>query len=154
MDSRNRTSVPRWSKIAMAVLFILAGAATVTGVVINSRYTVLATGTFHPVAGSGTGWVRMINQRTRQQLEVFGMRMANQGDTEVRLIAASDALDSITAESTASRTVGILPGGSRSATFLIDPPLDLRRFRAVMLWSGTRHQNLVTAPLEAPEQPY
>jgi hypothetical protein len=136
----------------MAALFILAGAATVTGVVINRRYTVLATGTFHPVAGSVTGWVRVINQRSRQQLEVFGMRMGSQGDAEVRLIAASDALDSITAESTASRAVGILPTGSRSATFLIDPPVDLRRFRAVMLWSDTKHQNLVTAPLEATGQ--
>ena len=104
-------------------------------------------------ARAGLPEFRVIQQRTRQKLEVFGVRIGNQEETEVRFIAASDALDSITAASTASRSVGILPAGSRSATFLIDPPVDLRRFRAVMLWSEAKHRNLVTAPLDATEQP-
>ena len=154
MDSRNRKSAqPGWRKSPIAGLLILAGLAAVTGIAVNRRYTILATGTFHPVNGSGTGWARVIQQRTRQKLEVFGVRIGNQEETEVRFIAASDALDSITAASTASRSVGILPAGSRSATFLIDPPVDLRRFRAVMLWSEAKHRNLVTAPLDATEQP-
>ena len=155
MDSRkphNAQRRPR--KAALAVLPIIAGAAILTGVAFYNRYNVLATGTFHPVGRTGTGWARIISQRTHQRLELIGIRTSYEGEAEVRLMAASDALDSITAESTANRSVGILPAGARSGSFLIEPPIDLRRFRAVMLWSAAKHLNLLTAPLQVPEQPY
>ena len=155
MDSRNpRNSRLQRTKLAVAALFLVAGAAMVTGVAFYNRNHVLATGTFHPVARRGTGWVRIISQGTRQRLQLIDVRTAGETESEVRLMATSDALDSMTAESTASRSVGVLPSGSRSGTFPIEPPVDLRTFRSVMLWSAEDHLNLLTAPLEVSEQSF
>jgi hypothetical protein len=152
MDSPNRKNAQLRVKVAIAGIFIIAG--TVMGVALYNRYSVLATGTFHPVDRPGTGWVRIISQCSRQRLELIDMTTPDEGEAEVRLMATSDALDSITAESTVGRLVGILPAGARSGSFLVDPPIDLRRFRAVMLWSAAKHLNLITAPLQVSEQPY
>jgi hypothetical protein len=151
MDSLNRTSNrPRERTLVMAAAIVFAGVA-VAGVLLNKSYTIVASGAFHPVSLRGTGRVRIVAQRSGLRLELIDIRLGDESQAEVRIIAASDALDNSTAETTAFRGIGTLPAKTRSAAYPIDPSVDLGRFRAVVLWSSAKHLNLITAPLVAAE---
>jgi hypothetical protein len=138
----------------VTVILVSTALAGVASVVVNNRVTVLATGIFHPVEIAGSGWVRVVHSGQERQLQLIGIRLENGFDTEVRLIAASDALDSSTVEAAAFRTLGILPAGIGSAAYPIDPSVDFDKFRAVSLWAASKHRNLITAPLQVAKSFY
>jgi hypothetical protein len=114
---------------------------------------VLASGTFHPVARPGAGWVRVVSHGShRANVQLINIRLRNAPELEVRFVAASDVLDSSTAEAAAYLTVGSLPAGANSGEYDIDAVLDLNRYRAVTLWSTADHLNFMTAPLQVAGQ--
>jgi len=152
MDSLNRKSKRfRLRSIGVVAILAFASLAGVGGLIVHNRYEVVATGTFHPVAEAGSGWVRVIRQGDRRWLQLIAIQLGNQREAETRLIAASDALDSGTVETAACRKLGILSAGTHSATFALDAAIDLAKYRAITLWSLASHSNLLTAPLQVAE---
>lgn len=152
MGSLNRTSnMSRRGRIWVILLLASVLVAALASVIASNRYSILATGTFHGVVDPGSGWVRVIQLRAGLRLELIGVHLEHPMPVDVRLIAASDAFDSVTAEAAAFRSVGVLPAGTISAEYAVDPALDLAKFRAVTLWSVARRLNLVTAPLQLNE---
>jgi hypothetical protein len=149
--SNSTTNLARRGRIQATVILVSAGLAGMASVAVHNRFTVVATGAFHPVEIPGSGWVRVVHRGQERQLQLIGVRLENGPDAEVRLIAASDALDSSTVEATASRTLGVLPAGAASAAYRVDPSVDFERVRAVSLWSVSERRNLITAPLQVAE---
>jgi len=155
MDSLNRKSKRIGLRLSvLAAILTSASLAGMWALIVHNRYEVVATGAFHPVAATGSGWVRVIRQGDHRWLELIAIRLGNQMAAETRLIAASDALDSGTVETAVCRKLGVLPAGTHSATYALDAAIDLSKYRAVALWSPVSHSNLLTAPLQVAEAPH
>lgn len=111
----------------------------------------LAAGNFHRVAVDGTGRATVERQWLgRRTLLLSDMRVPLNLTAEVRLIAADDAFDDATAEDTVHVVLGGLGPGYTDAAFPLNSGLDIRSFRAVVLWSNDLQLNLMTAPLSGP----
>lgn len=103
---------------------------------------------FHRVGVEGSGSVaveeRLFRQRSIRLMEIdLGVKAA----AEVLLIAATDAWDDGTARDTLHVALGSLAAGERDLRLAIPDCVDLKRYQAVVLWSGNGGGNLMTAPL-------
>ena len=106
--------------------------------------TLLATGKFHPVAHKGSGTVSLYRLRDgRRVLRFYELKTARRPDLAVYLVAAKDALDNESVLQAGFRSLGKLG----DCVYQVPAGVNLRKYRAVTIWSMKYQVNFTTAPL-------
>src|SRR5262249_19790985 len=126
----------RSTKFARLALFI-AGLVlyTATTQAQENGSKVLAKGEFHKVekAGKGMGTVYRLADGKRI-LRLTGFETDNGPDLHVRLIAASDAVDTASAGKAEFVELGKLKGNKGNQNYDLPESVDLGKYRVVSIW--------------------
>jgi Electron transfer DM13 len=133
--------------LALAVLFGAAGV-----MVLRYRFgktvRMLAAGEFHPVAHKGSGQAILIQLADgARRLHLVGFQTGAGSDLQVCMVAAADCRENESVEKAGFIALGPLRDAERDQRFEVPIEIDLRRYRAVTIWSRKYRVNFTTAPL-------
>ena len=146
------SSRSRYKAAAFAITIIAACLAVVAmrwGLRASPAFEkIVASGRFHQVAHKGVGSAA-IYQLSDEKLELrlTGFRTDDGGALQVLLIAAPDALENETVEKSEHIVLGDLKNTEGNQSYALPDDLDLRKYRAVTIWSRKHRVNFTTAPL-------
>jgi len=138
---------PRWIWIVLggalfAVVTLLAGR------VLAGPERVLLSGNFHSVAHKGTGEARVVVRGDgRRMLRLMALKTYPGEELEACLVGAPDAEDNDTVRQAGRVCLGPYDPKAQWAVYELPPGIDLRRYRAVAIWSRPYQVNFTTAPL-------
>jgi hypothetical protein len=112
---------------------------------------VLVKGKFHKVekAGKGTATVYKLAGGKRV-LRLSNFHTDNGPDLHVRLIAADDATDTVSAGKADFVELGKLKGNKGNQNYDLPSDLNLSKYRVVSIWCNRFSVNFAAAPLKAP----
>jgi hypothetical protein len=132
----------------VAAIAVLAFAAA--GVTRLVSPTTLASGRFHNVAHKGSGMAEILETASGQRvLRLSDFSTAPAPGLCVLLISAPDARENETVKRSQRMRLGPLAACEGDQDYEIPPGADVRRYRAVTIWSEKYGVNFTTAPLAA-----
>ncbi len=106
----------------------------------------MASGEFHPVAHKGSGTVAIYRSRQGLVLEML-LQTSFRPDLVLYLTDAQDAHDNETVKNATRLVVGPVRDTAGRQTFLMDPGVEVGRYRSATVWSAKYGVNFTTAPL-------
>jgi hypothetical protein len=130
----------KWTYAVLGTVLTISAAA-----LFGHRERVLLSGSFHSVVHKGAGEARVVaGADGRRILRLGGVKTYPGNDLQVCLVGAPDAEDNDTV-----RQAGFECLGKFAATGSYELPagLDLKKYRAVTIWSRDSQVNFTTAPL-------
>lgn len=144
-----RTPIPAMALVLLAACSGGGGGGSVTGPSMPPPGGTLSySGTFHPVAHSGSGTAEVFVNGASMELQLASDFATQAGPKlEVWLVAADDPSDNATVLASSHISLGALKSTSGSQGYPIPAGTDLTQYRSVTVWCVAASVNFTTAPL-------
>jgi hypothetical protein len=126
------------------------GVATTTPASVDQGAMALSSGTFHSVAHETKGTATIFRFADgREVLRLTEFQTSNGPDVHVDLVAAPNAVDSVTVKRADHIDLGTLKGNMGDQNYDIPKGTDLAKYQAATIWCKRFDVNFGTAPLKA-----
>jgi len=114
---------------------------------VSPEMTLVARGSFHPVAHAGKGEVRIYRDGGAHRVWLTDFSIDNGPALELRVVELEDASDSDAVKAAAFVDLGPLKGNVGNQSYVLPASFDATKHRAVVVWCERFGVNFVTAPL-------